>query len=193
MATSSQTRSESWGSGKGGCVCAQGLYPLHAGCHGSTCSAEPVWVCGRVSSPAPLHTSSLSHPKTSLPQSPSQGQSSLLQDRMRGWARPSVCTTASVHTPVQAGGVSLPPSPHIPMLFPSATPAASTAFAACTGLPELACPPSAAMGSVGSPLAPSSSPCRCPHRPLGLAAGVRLLELLAKHLHLSTASFINIR
>uniref|UniRef100_A0A8C8ADS1 Protein tyrosine phosphatase receptor type N n=1 Tax=Otus sunia TaxID=257818 RepID=A0A8C8ADS1_9STRI len=29
-------------------------------------------------------------------------------------------------------------------------------------------------------------------RPLGLAAGVRLLELLAKHLHLSTASFINI-
>uniref|UniRef100_A0A8C5X812 Protein tyrosine phosphatase receptor type N n=1 Tax=Malurus cyaneus samueli TaxID=2593467 RepID=A0A8C5X812_9PASS len=28
--------------------------------------------------------------------------------------------------------------------------------------------------------------------PLGLAAGVRLLELLAKHLHLSTASFINI-
>ncbi|NXL42889.1 PTPRN protein, partial [Podilymbus podiceps] len=30
------------------------------------------------------------------------------------------------------------------------------------------------------------------HKPLGLAAGVRLLELLAKHLHLSTASFINI-
>ncbi|XP_056206386.1 receptor-type tyrosine-protein phosphatase-like N isoform X3 [Falco biarmicus] len=29
-------------------------------------------------------------------------------------------------------------------------------------------------------------------KPLGLAAGVRLLELLAKHLHLSTASFINI-
>uniref|UniRef100_A0A8C5J931 Protein tyrosine phosphatase receptor type N n=1 Tax=Junco hyemalis TaxID=40217 RepID=A0A8C5J931_JUNHY len=28
--------------------------------------------------------------------------------------------------------------------------------------------------------------------PLGLAAGVQLLELLAKHLHLSTASFINI-
>ncbi|NXA07299.1 PTPRN protein, partial [Sapayoa aenigma] len=29
-------------------------------------------------------------------------------------------------------------------------------------------------------------------KPLGLAAGVRLLELLAKHLHLSTTSFINI-
>ncbi|NXJ88136.1 PTPRN protein, partial [Corythaixoides concolor] len=29
-------------------------------------------------------------------------------------------------------------------------------------------------------------------KPLGLATGVRLLELLAKHLHLSTASFINI-
>ncbi|NXT24950.1 PTPRN protein, partial [Syrrhaptes paradoxus] len=29
-------------------------------------------------------------------------------------------------------------------------------------------------------------------KPLGLAAGVQLLELLAKHLHLSTASFINI-
>ncbi|NWV17412.1 PTPRN protein, partial [Origma solitaria] len=29
-------------------------------------------------------------------------------------------------------------------------------------------------------------------KPLGLAAGVRLLELLAKHLHLSTVSFINI-
>ncbi|NXR23419.1 PTPRN protein, partial [Cinclus mexicanus] len=29
-------------------------------------------------------------------------------------------------------------------------------------------------------------------KPLGLAAGVRLLELLAEHLHLSTASFINI-
>ncbi|NXL36360.1 PTPRN protein, partial [Glaucidium brasilianum] len=29
-------------------------------------------------------------------------------------------------------------------------------------------------------------------KPLGLAAGVRLLEVLAKHLHLSTASFINI-
>ncbi|NXJ73912.1 PTPRN protein, partial [Trogon melanurus] len=29
-------------------------------------------------------------------------------------------------------------------------------------------------------------------KPLGLTAGVRLLELLAKHLHLSTASFINI-
>uniref|UniRef100_A0A8C5J4X2 Protein tyrosine phosphatase receptor type N n=1 Tax=Junco hyemalis TaxID=40217 RepID=A0A8C5J4X2_JUNHY len=34
---------------------------------------------------------------------------------------------------------------------------------------------------------------RCPvSGPLGLAAGVQLLELLAKHLHLSTASFINI-
>uniref|UniRef100_A0A8C0VTP8 Protein tyrosine phosphatase receptor type N n=1 Tax=Cyanistes caeruleus TaxID=156563 RepID=A0A8C0VTP8_CYACU len=32
---------------------------------------------------------------------------------------------------------------------------------------------------------------RC-YWPLGLAAGVQLLELLAKHLHLSTASFINI-
>lgn len=55
--------------------------------------------------------------------------------------------------------------------------------------------PSPAAGRVGSRLDPAarSSPCRCPHRPLGLAAGVRLLELLAKHLHLSTASFINIR
>lgn len=81
-------------------------------------------------------------------------------------------------------------------LLPTLTPLqASTALAALVGLPEPACPPSLATGSVGSPLTPTtrSSPCRCPHRPLGLAAGVRLLELLAKHLHLSTASFINIR
>ncbi|KAH0621206.1 hypothetical protein JD844_022279 [Phrynosoma platyrhinos] len=30
-------------------------------------------------------------------------------------------------------------------------------------------------------------------KPLGLAAGIRLLEILAEHVHLSTASFINIR
>uniref|UniRef100_A0A8B9FD44 Protein tyrosine phosphatase receptor type N n=1 Tax=Amazona collaria TaxID=241587 RepID=A0A8B9FD44_9PSIT len=82
--------------------------------------------------------------------------------------------------------------PHALTSCHPATLAASTALAACTGLPELACLPSSAMGSMGSPLAPSSSSCHCPHRPLGLAAGVQLLELLAKHLHLSTASFINI-
>jgi len=37
------------------------------------------------------------------------------------------------------------------------------------------------------------SPHLVPRRPLGLAAGVRLLELLAKRVHLSTTSFINIR
>lgn len=49
------------------------------------------------------------------------------------------------------------------------------------------------MGAVYPPLQPPPHPASAPRRPLGLAAGVRLLELLAKRVHLSTASFINIR
>lgn len=33
----------------------------------------------------------------------------------------------------------------------------------------------------------------CNSRPLSLAAGVRLLEILAEHVHMSSGSFINIR
>uniref|UniRef100_A0A8B9PLE4 Protein tyrosine phosphatase receptor type N n=1 Tax=Apteryx owenii TaxID=8824 RepID=A0A8B9PLE4_APTOW len=43
-----------------------------------------------------------------------------------------------------------------------------------------------------SPLQPVPQPVSALPRPLGLAAGVRLLEVLAKRVHLSTASFINI-
>lgn len=106
------------------------------------------------------------------------------------------CTTACVHNCLcacscaRSGGVSSPSSPHIPVLLPPAhpdAPAASTALAAHVGLSEPArpfpCP---------SPFSPPP-PFFYPHRPLGLTAGVQLLELLAKHLHLSTASFINIR
>uniref|UniRef100_A0A663MXW8 Protein tyrosine phosphatase receptor type N n=1 Tax=Athene cunicularia TaxID=194338 RepID=A0A663MXW8_ATHCN len=116
-------------------------------------------------------------------------QSSGEQDSGPGSAK-SVCTIASVHTRGGGGGqISSPPSPYIPMLLPPAHPDTSAAR-----LPESARVPSPATGSVGGPLAPAtlSSPCCCPCRPLGLAAGVRLLEVLAKHLHLSTASFINI-
>lgn len=43
----------------------------------------------------------------------------------------------------------------------------------------------------GSPL---SFLCRLPtSRPLSLAAGVKLLEILAEHVHMSSGSFINIR
>uniref|UniRef100_A0A670JQ52 Protein tyrosine phosphatase receptor type N n=1 Tax=Podarcis muralis TaxID=64176 RepID=A0A670JQ52_PODMU len=42
------------------------------------------------------------------------------------------------------------------------------------------------------PLAPGLSSVSTTCRPLGLAAGIRLLEILAEHVHLSTASFINI-
>uniref|UniRef100_A0A8D2QIK8 Protein tyrosine phosphatase receptor type N n=1 Tax=Zonotrichia albicollis TaxID=44394 RepID=A0A8D2QIK8_ZONAL len=52
--------------------------------------------------------------------------------------------------------------------------------------PLAAQPPSAQTGTLFSSQAQPLS------LPLGLAAGVQLLELLAKHLHLSTASFINI-
>uniref|UniRef100_A0A8C6NE49 Uncharacterized protein n=1 Tax=Melopsittacus undulatus TaxID=13146 RepID=A0A8C6NE49_MELUD len=115
--------------------------------------------------------------------------------RVRECCPSGLCTQLPLCTVLCKGGCHLTPITTYPHALTSChpdTPAASTALAACTGLPELACPPSLAMGSVGSLLAPSSSPCHCPHRPLGLAAGVRLLELLAKHLHLSTASFINI-
>uniref|UniRef100_A0A8C9UGF8 Protein tyrosine phosphatase receptor type N n=1 Tax=Serinus canaria TaxID=9135 RepID=A0A8C9UGF8_SERCA len=57
--------------------------------------------------------------------------------------------------------------------------------------PLAAQPPSAQTGTLFSSQAPTLVPVLCP-QPLGLAAGVQLLELLAKHLHLSTASFINI-
>lgn len=121
--------------------------------------------------------------------------------RMGGWDRLNqVCVHNCLYacSCARGRGVRSPPSLHICMFLAPAHPdtAPSQHSSCCTcGLPEPACPPSPAAGSVGSPIIPAThfSPCRCPHRPLGLAAGVRLLELLAKHLHLSTATFINIR
>lgn len=69
-ATLSQTRSESWGSGKGVHVRGGAVSPL-ASCHSSVCSAEPVWVSSGVSSPIPFHPQSLIPPQ-SLPLSPHQ-------------------------------------------------------------------------------------------------------------------------
>lgn len=110
--------------------------------------------------PHPLPTRSPSPTPKPSSFSPRQGQSSLL-----AWAQPNVCTQLLLCA--GRGAISSPPSPHIPTLLPPAhpnTPAATTALAAHVGPLQPACPPSPAVGSVGSPLLPHSwSPPPAPH------------------------------
>lgn len=203
MATLSRTRSESWGSGEGVCMCGGAVSPppSSTGCHGSTSMADPVWVSGGVRSPvgsappSPPYPQPFSHPKAILFQPTPRPE---LTAGM-GSAK-CVYTTASVRG---EGGDQLSPittHPHALTSCPPQHPCSHHSPRCTRGTPSACLSPFPSRGERGlTPAAPllvpatRSSPCCCPHRPLGLAAGVRLLELLAKHLHLSTASFINIR
>jgi len=93
----------------------RGCIPRSTGCHGSTCSAEPFRVSGRVGSlvgsspPSPFHPQSLSHPTAFLSQpTPRPGLTAAGREAGTGSAK-CVCAAASGHACVRGGG-----SAHIP-------------------------------------------------------------------------------
>lgn len=141
MATSSQTRSESWGSGNGVCM-REGSVSPHQQLSQLHMLDQTCCVFGRVGflwgQLALIHCST---PKPSFP-SPHQSQAHCW--RMEGWE--CVYTSVSVHTHVQ-GGVSSPPPPHMPhsYLLPTLTPVLTV----CLRLLEPTCPCSLTVGSTG--------------------------------------------